>query len=42
MAINNEKVREEIGERLKSEFYMRLINGILEEKNEELRRFEEQ
>ena len=32
MAINDEKVREEIRERLESEFNIRLINSFLERK----------
>ena len=42
MATNDEKVREEIIERMKSEFDMRWINNIFEEKIEELRKFKEE
>ena len=42
MAINDEKVREEIRERLESEFYMKQIYSILEKENEELRKFKEE
>ena len=42
MATNDEKVREEIIERMKSEFDKRWINNIFEEKIEELRKFKEE
>ena len=42
MAIRDEKVREEIRERLEAEFHMRQINGILEKENEELRKFKDE
>ena len=37
MTILEEKVKEEIRERLESEFHMRQINSILEKENEELK-----